>query len=625
MSRKKILIVTRNLPPLIGGMERLNWHIADELSHEHEILLLSHTKAKEQVPSKCVFFGVKLNPLPVFLLLAFFKTLFICIRHKPDILFAGSGLMAPITVFWAKIFRKKNLVYIHGLDINNSSKVYQFLWLPFIRQASRIIVNSIPTKNLAIKNKVEDSKIEIIHPGVSCPPPLNDPNLINNLKDKFDLHNKKVLLSVGRLTERKGILEFVEYCLPSIVNAEPNTRLVIIGNTAANALNNKFQTQNQIVQIAKQYHVEENIVFTGAIKDQELSQFYYLADVHVFPIKHIPEDPEGFGMVAIEAAAHGTPTIAFATGGVVDAIAHGLSGFHIQNKQYGEFSEKVINILKCPLPAAESRAFAKEFSWNNIEKKLSYVINKVSQNQNEIPRKAHAVLDLSSRKSKALKIEQLLNLRNLNIDRPIKILEIGCGSGGISHYFATHPNLQCIVTAVDVYDNRLIKEGYTFIQVKDTSLPFINNSFDIVITNHVIEHVGESQAQLHHLQEIKRILRPKGICYLAAPNRWMLTEPHYKLKFLSWLPRKYRTYYLRLQRRGDFYDCEPPSLRDLENLIKHEDFKFKNVSVPATYIFLETEMPNSFMYKIINVIPQFILNLLKPIIPTLIYILEVQK
>ncbi|WP_347454484.1 glycosyltransferase family 4 protein [Acinetobacter thermotolerans] len=377
MNQKKILIITRNLPPLIGGMERLNWHIADELSKKHDILLLSHTEAKQHAPKKCHFFGATLNPLPVFLILAFFQTFLICLRYKPDVLFAGSGLTAPITVFWAKLFRKKSIVYIHGLDINNGSRAYKLLWLPFIRQANQIITNSTPTKNLAIKNKVEESKIEIIHPGVNFPPPSKDPNLINKLKGKFDLHDKKVLLSVGRLTERKGILEFVEYCLPSIVNAEPNTRLVIIGDTATHALNNKFQTQHQILEIAKQNHIEKNVVFTGAIKDEELSQFYYLADAHIFPVKHIPEDPEGFGMVAIEAAAHGIPTIAFATGGVIDAVQHNKTGYLIPCQDYRDMTNSVSKILKNKnlISDQECTRYAEKFAWynfkNNIEKVMA--------------------------------------------------------------------------------------------------------------------------------------------------------------------------------------------------------------------------------------------------------------
>lgn len=86
--------------------------------------------------------------------------------------------------------------------------------------------------------------------------------------------------------------------------------------------------------------------------------------------------------------------------------------------------------------------------------------------------------------------------------------------------------MQFNVQAVDIVDNRVFKEGYQFQLVNNTMLPFEDESFDVVITNHVIEHVGESDAQLHHLCEIKRVLKKDGFAYLAVPNRWMLVEPH---------------------------------------------------------------------------------------------------
>lgn len=625
MKQKKILIVTRNLPPLVGGMERLNWHIADELSHDHDIILLSHKDAEEKAPKNCDFFGVKLNPLPVFLTLAFIKTLFICLSSKPDLLLAGSGLTAPIVVFWAKVFRKKSMIYIHGLDINNSSQIYQFLWLPFIRQADQIIANSTPTKNLAIQRKIDEKKIQIIHPGVSYPPLSKNQEIIISLINQFKLENKKILLSIGRLTERKGILEFVEKCLPNIIQSNPNCILVIVGNTANDALNNKFQTKDQILQIAEKNNVAEHIIFSGSVSDEQLSQLYYLADAHIFPVKHISDDPEGFGMVAIEAAAHGIPTVAFATGGIVDAVSNHKSGFLIQNEDYEHFSEMTKSILKNKLPSSTCQDFAMNFSWQNMKIKFSNAINTMLEINSINERKAHAVLDLPSRKFKAQKIESLLYLNQFEREEPINMLEIGCGSGGISHYFATHKKYNFQVTAVDINDNRLIKDDYAFIHVNSTKLPFDNDYFDIIISNHVIEHVGDMSAQKDHLKEIFRVCKNNGKVYLAAPNRWMINEPHYNLLFLSWLPKSWRTPYLKFTRKGDFYDCEPPSLKTLEHLIKGEKFNFENVSVEATFLFLKMEKQSSLIYKIIKIMPQFLLNILKPIIPTLIYILGVQK
>ena len=55
-------------------------------------------------------------------------------------------------------------------------------------------------------------------------------------------------------------------------------------------------------------------------------------------------------------------------------------------------------------------------------------------------------------------------------------------------------------------------------------LPFDDARFDVVISNHVIEHVGDEAAQHAHLREIRRVMKADGSAYLAVPNRWMLTE-----------------------------------------------------------------------------------------------------
>jgi SAM-dependent methyltransferase len=232
-------------------------------------------------------------------------------------------------------------------------------------------------------------------------------------------------------------------------------------------------------------------------------------------------------------------------------------------------------------------------------------------------RQPHAVLDLPSRRLKALKIEHLLDLSARR--QPLKLLEVGTGSGGIAHYFATHPTLQCEVVAVDVVDQRLLRKGYVFHQVEGISLPFHDGHFDVVITNHVIEHVGELDDQRNHLREVHRVMNSKGVGYLAVPNRWMLVEPHYRLAFLSWLPLAWRTPYLRAMKRGMEYDCNPVSLPKLEGLLADAEFLYENISVRALHETLRIEGRKGFLAAIAAALPDSFLNRLAPINPTLIY------
>lgn len=235
-------------------------------------------------------------------------------------------------------------------------------------------------------------------------------------------------------------------------------------------------------------------------------------------------------------------------------------------------------------------------------------------------RQPHAVLDLASRNGKALKIERLLELATR--PQPMRMLEIGTGAGGIAHYFGTHPELRCDVSAVDVVDNRQTTDGYAYQNVQGVELPFTDASFDVVISNHVIEHVGDAVVQAQHLAEIRRVLRDDGVGYLAVPNRWMLVEPHFRLMFLSWWPKPLRTPYLKLMHKGEFYDCEPLQMRQLERMIDAANFCYRNLCIEAWRVILETERRDSLGVRMQRALPVALLKPLRRFIPTLIYRIE---
>jgi SAM-dependent methyltransferase len=233
-------------------------------------------------------------------------------------------------------------------------------------------------------------------------------------------------------------------------------------------------------------------------------------------------------------------------------------------------------------------------------------------------RQPHAVMDLVSRRLKAIKIERLLNLNAR--PGPIRMLEIGTGSGGISHYFATHPELEIEVHAIDVVDNRLARNAFFFELVSGTSLPFPDQAFDVVLSNHVVEHVGNHGQQLEHLREIWRVMRRDGIGYLAVPNRWMLVEPHCKLAFLSWLPRAWRSSYLRMRRDVTFYDCEPLNLAQALRLFASSELHIENIAVAALRETLTLEYArDAWLRRLFEVVPDQFIEAFQPLIPTLIF------
>lgn len=234
-----------------------------------------------------------------------------------------------------------------------------------------------------------------------------------------------------------------------------------------------------------------------------------------------------------------------------------------------------------------------------------------------IERQPHVDTNMPLRALKARKIELLLGLDEQR--SPGSLLEVGTGSGGIAHYFAHSISREWTVSAVDVVDNRQLKDGYHFQLIEGCLLPFPDESFDVVISNHVIEHVGDESNQLLHLRELRRVLKPGGRGYLAVPNRWMLVEPHYRVALLSWLPRRWRSPYLRCLKLGGVYDCEPLTLGGVERLLSEAALGYENVCLQALRVILKLEKSTAHSVRVVAGLPDSVLSRFLPIMPTLIY------
>lgn len=212
---------------------------------------------------------------------------------------------------------------------------------------------------------------------------------------------------------------------------------------------------------------------------------------------------------------------------------------------------------------------------------------------------AHAVLEERSRRLKAKKIELLLGETTLR--SCTELLEVGTGSGVIASHFGELLAPRARVVGIDVRDSRTTDRHFEFRLVSSVDIPFEANRFDVVLTNHVIEHLRPRAAQRRHLEEIHRVLRPGGVAYIAAPNRWRFHEAHFRLWFLSWLPPWLRDRYVRLARRGTHYDCEPLSRRQLFSLAHRAGgFEVEDVTLRALGLTLAIERPGGLADCLVN-------------------------
>jgi phosphatidylinositol alpha-1,6-mannosyltransferase len=228
----------------------------------------------------------------------------------------------------------------------------------------RVIANSWATAELAKQVGIDPARLDIVHPGVNLPQGSLDPQVAIRFRTKHDLGSRPLLLSVGRLTRRKGLREFATEVLPRIVAHCPDVLLLIVGDAPIHSLHADVQTPQSIQAASDKAGVGGHVKFLGKLFGADLRAAYEAADVHVFPVQYIPNDPEGFGMVAIEAAAHGLPTVAYATGGVVDAVADRRSGRLVQSGDYHALAQAIIETLSVRDAMRETCvAFAQDFAW----------------------------------------------------------------------------------------------------------------------------------------------------------------------------------------------------------------------------------------------------------------------
>lgn len=359
-------------------MERLNWHMAEELSRHAEVRIVGPTGSAASAPAGIDVREVPLRPVWKFLLHAWLISRSEAHAWRPDIVLAGSGLTAPIVRGAAKLAGAKAVVYAHGLDVALQHPAYRAIWFPAIRRMDRVVANSSSTAQLCRDIGVSADRIGIIHPGVELPPPADaaTDRSIAEFREREGLQARTLLLSVGRLSARKGMREFVGQALPRIVAARPDAILLIIGDAPTQALYAETQTPASIQAAADAAGVGRHIRFLGVITDfAELSVAYRAANVHVFPVRSISGDPEGFGMVAVEAAAHGLPTVAFATGGVLDAVSEGVSGQLIPPGDYKKLADTVCTLLgDGGVWAAGCTKFARGFAWEVFGTQLFEVL-----------------------------------------------------------------------------------------------------------------------------------------------------------------------------------------------------------------------------------------------------------
>jgi len=243
--------------------------------------------------------------------------------------------------------------------------------------------------------------------------------------------------------------------------------------------------------------------------------------------------------------------------------------------------------------------------------------------QDREPQRAYSdmqalMLDERSRRAKADKIlAVLLHWTGRSDLSGLVVADVGC-SGGIIAARLREAGAQ--VVGLDIDEPGIAKaaarygEQVQFVCADSMALPLADGSVDVVVCNHIYEHVVSPEALA---AELRRVVRPDGAVYLGLGNRWGIIEPHYRLPFLSYLPRAAADRYVSLSGRADTYYEQFRTRRGLVRLLEGLtvwDYTHSVLSEPGRFAMggrLGTRLSGAVWRASV---------LLRPVVPTFVWV-----
>ncbi len=229
-----------------------------------------------------------------------------------------------------KRYKKPLVVTLHGEDITkHSKKILSKQLTEFtLKNADAIIPVSkfleSEIKNLGIKNK----KFFVIPMGANAGRfrPKNSRDMRKRLKLPL---NKKIILFVGHLVERKGVIYLIR-AMKDIIKKESGALCIIIG---------KGIEENKLKDAASELGLESHINFLGQKTNEEVAPYMNACDILALPSLN-----EGLPVVLCEALASGKPVVATAVAGTPELVTKDV-GFLVKPGSHEELAEKIILAL----------------------------------------------------------------------------------------------------------------------------------------------------------------------------------------------------------------------------------------------------------------------------------------
>jgi phosphatidylinositol alpha-1,6-mannosyltransferase len=369
--KSMILFITRKHPPSVGGMQKLSYQLIQAIS--------------QRTATRVVAWGGSQAFLPVFLPYAFLRAILIlATRRDVALIHLGDSVLAPLGMVLKGLFRLPIVVTVHGLDVTFPHPLYQWLIPRCLHRLDRLICVSAAAREACRQRGILPEHCTIIPNGIDAAAfHTRSPEEARRLLEArlgYPLGDRALLLTVGRLVERKGVAWFVASVLPRLVAARPDIVYLVVG---------EGPQRGDIETAVQAKGLEGHVVLLGQVDEATLRAAYASAHVFVMPNIPIPGDMEGFGLVALEACTAGCCVVVADLEGIPDAIVPGQNGFLVPPGDTDGYVNTILPLLsdeqrRLSLGRQAQRFVREHYSWEHVAEQYLAVFREVSSSPSPV-------------------------------------------------------------------------------------------------------------------------------------------------------------------------------------------------------------------------------------------------
>ncbi len=342
---KHFLIISEDFPPAPGGISQWAYGVANELKKKgNRVTILSRKNILDQfLISSHEFDFIKFptwqwkNLRLIYIYPFVFYSIVI---QKPDFIITTTWDLGKIATLFCSSDKQKLITVYHGLEVTKRMTNHRLYSLVKTIKKSdlNIAVSKFTKEHLVRISKVEEERISVINNGVDLAkfkPLLPNKNLI----EKYGLQNKRVVLTLSRVVERKGH-DIVIEALVNVIKEYPDVIYLIAG-----AYHTDFY--NRLTRLAKTLNLEKYVVFTGKLSPEIIPEIYNLCEFYIMVSKGSDKngDSEGFGITYLEANACKKAVIGSKADGIIDAVEDGKNGLLVQPNNVVETEKAILKLL----------------------------------------------------------------------------------------------------------------------------------------------------------------------------------------------------------------------------------------------------------------------------------------